>query len=444
MTIKLRKSERDTYFAFFLSTTIWFTPLRTFAIEVGDILHSGIGRPISKIMILCFLIYTFIPFYNYVRVKKWDAIIFIFILIQWFRSLVFHVDYAGNYISILLDFLIKCVPFYFIAGNTINWKLVKEYFYKAGTISIFLMFGLTLIKERFGGGIFNDADKYSMFYGLLIGRSVIVKCIEFFDTKKFRVLLLFILSIGLMILYGTRTPIVCVAFLLFLFFIKKVANYIKDGKIIIRYNSWKLVFAFIILLVIGSAFIIVTRARTMDTMDPGERILYTISNGKFFKSEGRLNIFNAAKQVILEHPLLGTGLIGDRIGIVKALGVSVDDFTGYYAHNLFVEFILQTGIIVGAGLTILVLLFCFNGLFRTFNDDKYLIYMYLISFGVGSLMLSGTAIRVAEFWIFLSMGIRDLLERYGNNMRKNYLRNVKTDIDQFETKRTEFYSIRKD
>ncbi len=283
-----------------------------------------------------------------------------------------------------------------------------------------------------------------MFYGLLIGRSVIVKCIEFFDTKKFRVLLLFILSIGLMILYGTRTPIVCVAFLLFLFFIKKVANYIKDGKIIIRYNSWKLVFAFIILLVIGSAFIIVTRARTMDTMDPGERILYTISNGKFFKSEGRLNIFNAAKQVILEHPLLGTGLIGDRIGIVKALGVSVDDFTGYYAHNLFVEFILQTGIIVGAGLTILVLLFCFNGLFRTFNDDKYLIYMYLISFGVGSLMLSGTAIRVAEFWIFLSMGIRDLLERYGNNMRKNYLRNVKMDIDQFETKRTEFYSIRKD
>lgn len=59
-------------------------------------------------------------------------------------------------------------------------------------------------------------------------------------------------------------------------------------------------------------------------------------------------------------------------------------------------------------------------------------------------MLSGTAIRVAEFWIFLSMGIRDLLERYGNNMRKNYLRNVKIDIDQFETKRTEFYSIRKD
>lgn len=277
-------------------------------------------------------------------------------------------------------------------------------------------------ERKIWGGIFNDTDKYSMFYGLLIGRSVIVKCIEFFDTKKFRVLLFIVLSIGLMILYGTRTPIVCVAFLFFMFFMKIVAEYIKSGRIIIKHDSWKLVFAFMMILLIGSAFIIMMRAKTMDTMAPGERILYTISNGKFFKSEGRTNIYNAAKQVILEHPLFGTGLIGERIEIVKVLGISADEFTGYYAHNLFIEFVLQTGILLGGGLIILTLLICFNGLFRTFNGDKCLVYMYLISFGVGSLMLSGTAIRVAEFWIFFSIGIRDLIERYGKNMKKVYLR----------------------
>lgn len=273
-----------------------------------------------------------------------------------------------------------------------------------------------------GGGIFNDADKYSMFYGLLIGRSVIVKYIEFFDTKKFHTLFLIVLSMGLMILYGTRTPIVCVAFLFFLFFMKMVAEYIKNERMIIKHDSWKLVFAFMMLLLIGSAFVITMRAKTMDAMAPGERILYTISNGKFFKSDGRSNIYNAAKQVILEHPLLGTGLIGERIEIVKALGISADEFAGYYAHNLFIEFVLQTGVMVGGGLTILILLFCFNGLFRTFNRDKCLVYMYLISFGVGSLMFSGTAIRVAEFWIFFSIGIRDLLERHGKNMKGIHLR----------------------
>lgn len=151
MTIKIRKIERDRYFAFFLSTTIWFTPLRTFAIEVGDILYSGIGRPISKLMILCFLMYAFIPFCNYVRVKKWDVIIFLFILFQWFRSLAFHVDYTASYVSILLDFLVKCVPFYFVARNTVDWKLVKEYFYKASTVSIILMGSLTFAKEAWGG-----------------------------------------------------------------------------------------------------------------------------------------------------------------------------------------------------------------------------------------------------------------------------------------------------
>lgn len=31
----------------------------------------------------------------------------------------------------------------------------------------------------------------------------------------------------------------------------------------------------------------------------------------------------------------------------------------------------------------------------------------MISFGVGSLIFSGTAMGVAEFWIFLSIGIND-------------------------------------
>lgn len=377
MTIKIRKIQKDTYFAFFLSTTIWFTPFRTFAIEAGNILCPGVGEPISKIMVLCFFIYAFIPFCNYVKVARWDLLIILFILFQWFRSLVFHVDYASNYIVILLTFLAKCVPYYFVARNTVNWKLVKQYLYKASTVSIILIGGLTLTKEMWGGGIFRGTDKYSMFYGLLIGRSVIIKCIEFIETRRFRLIPSLALAITLMIFYGTRTPIVCVGFMLFMEFMVFIADCIKNRKVISRYNSWKLALVFAGLIIAGCIFFIIARARSIDTVGPGERILYTISNGEFFKSKGRTSIFGAVGKVILEYPVLGTGIIGDRIAIVKTLEIPIDEFGGYYAHNLFMELILQNGIIIGGLFSILILLLCFNGLFRSPNRDKRLIYIYI-------------------------------------------------------------------
>ena len=382
------KIEKDTFLAFFLSATIWFTPLRTFVIEVGNILYPGIGIWISRSMIICFAAYSFL----------------LFVFFQWFRSFIFHTEYVNEYVNILGKYIFKCVPYYLVARNLTNWKLVRKYLYKSGTVCILLMGGLTLIKS-IKGEIFIGTETYSMFYGLLIGKGIIIKCIEFIDTKRYQLLPFILISMVLMILYGTRTPIVCVIISILLCFTVYIIDFIRHRKIFFKRNCWKLMLIFIILCFAGVFFIEKVRNQKMNTIAPGERILYAISNGEFFQSKGRMSIYIAAGKVILNHSILGLGLIGDRIAITETLGISMEKFTGYYAHNLFLELILQNGIIIGAVFSILVIAACFHGLLIISDKDKRWVYVYLIGYGIGSLMFTDTIIGVVEFWIFLSIGM---------------------------------------
>ena len=122
--------DKSSFFAFFLSSMIWFTPLRTFLIEVGNEFLPGTGRVLSRISILIFFIYLIYPVFRWVRVTKDCLLILIFILFQWGRPLIFYTEHISTWISVLVDFLIKVFPFYVIARQTTDWNLEKQKLYQ--------------------------------------------------------------------------------------------------------------------------------------------------------------------------------------------------------------------------------------------------------------------------------------------------------------------------
>ena len=394
--------DKSSFFAFFLSSMIWFTPLRTFLIEVGNEFLPGTGRILSRISILIFFIYLIYPVFRWVRITKDCLLLLIFILFQWGRPLIFYTEHITTWISVLIDFLTQVFPFYVIARQTTDWNLVKQKFYQGGIIAIVLMAVMTVIKME-KGNLFHDNATYSMFWGFLMGRPSTVMLVAFLDTKKIKYLFMFIVSMPFVILYGTRTPLVCICGTAFLYLLVVMDKRIKDHKAYFNIKNLRLFFFLFLIMTIVIAFALrIGTGRTTDVLSSGYRILYMITNGYLLKSEGRINIYKICIDLIIKSPCGGVGILSDRVKIAEQFG---GGFIGTYAHNIILEWLLQFGIIVGGLLLLGLGIICWKLLFRTKDRDKRTVSVYLVGFGMSFLMLSGTAFDCCELCALLGMGL---------------------------------------
>lgn len=404
--------EKQSFFAFFLSSMIWFTPLRTVLIEVGNELIPGTGILLSRISILLFFAYSVYPVSYWMIFTKDEIILLGFIIFQCGRALIFNENDIPTGFSILMKFLIQVFPYYIIARQTTDWTLVKQKFYKSSIVTIILMAGMTIFKASMGQ-IFHNNATYSMFWGFLIGRASTVAVIAFFDTKETKYLISSLISMPFVILYGTRTVLVCICFSAFIYIILEFLKYKKKGNFCLKPKSIILLlilFAVLIAIICGFQRI---KGREMNVLLPGYRILYSIAHGDFFNSGGRVKIYKICINLIADHPFFGTGILGDRIEIAKQFG---GNFAGDYAHNIILEWMLQFGIIIGGLLLIGLAVICENLLFRSTEKSKQIISVYLVGFGIAFMMISGTTFDSPELWVLLGMGVH--LFHLGGTLKK--------------------------
>lgn len=397
--------SKDEFFAFFLSSVIWFTPFRNLLIEAGNFLLPGSGRLFSLISIAVFFAYIVYPLIHYVRLTQDGICLFLFICLQWVRSLVFHMDLAGDWVSLLIDFFIQIFPYFVIARITVNWEIVKEKLYSSGIFAVFIMLGITGIRLM-GGSLFGEKKVYQLFWAFLIGRASIILLLAFFDTKKIKYALYCGVSIILILLYGARTPLVCIVFTAGVYAISAVAHRRRGKKKSSEKGVMKILFPILLVLIAGTVWIRNLSNLTMDDIAPGQRIMWQIINGRFWMSQGRVEIFKAAVDIIGEHMLCGTGLLADRLAITEVLGYPIESFAGTYAHNIALEMVMEFGIFIGAMVIIGLVMICWKGVFLTRDRDKRMIYLYAIGFGIGTLIISNTAMECPELWILLGMGMQ--------------------------------------
>lgn len=405
--------NKDAILAFYLSSIIWFTALRAFAIEIGNRFLGGSGRMISLAMIGIFTVFAIVPFINYVRFTTFDGIVFLFVFVSILRSLIFHIDYFSGYVSIFMEFFFESFLFYLIARNVGNWKSVLEAMYRGGTLEILCIVAIFLIRYKFEGGqLFGRETVYSQFYGVLISKGAVIKITEFVDRKKFRQIPLIGMALCIIVICGTRTPfvsivltILCIAGGKFRGMFHKEINSKKQKR-----GRWKIVLVVTVAIAIGYRLIVYAMSLTMTGIKQGERILYQIANGKFFESVGRSMIFEAWKVLVVKpiYAFMGTGMIGDRIAIAKEINM-LDTPFGTYCHNIFLELWLQNGLFIGTALILLVVAICYKAIFgNNISHEKRLVYIYLIGFGIGSMMVAGTNLECTELWVLLALGFRDV------------------------------------
>ncbi|MBR4782255.1 MAG: glycosyltransferase, partial [Lachnospiraceae bacterium] len=145
---------------------------------------------------------------------------------------------------------------------------------------------------------------------------------------------------------------------------------------------------------------------------PGLRVLAVIKYGGVAYLGPRQIIWESALDYIARHPIIGSGVIQDRLEIVKSpavidyFGSHLDDpskWMGLYSHNLFLEFLMQYGWILGGIICIIVILSAL-GLLLDCDSEKRMVSIAVIAQTFGILLFSKSAFSYAWLWVMLGLG----------------------------------------
>lgn len=231
-----------------------------------------------------------------------------------------------------------------------------------------------------GAGLLQDQD-YA--YSMSMGYSFLLPCLFLFSQQKIIDELLSIVLFLVIVLDGSRGPVVIIAifYLYQALFATKINT--KKGWVVLVV-AFLGVFAFSYLM--RSGFF--EESRTISLIASEELISY---------DSGRGEITPIVKRKIAENPILGYGVGADR-GII-----------GGYVHNIFLEIFLHYGIVVGIILFTIFFYWCFklyfNKNFLQYNGGR-LFFIMMFLFGFVPMLVSGSYLIDISFAVMIGYLLR--------------------------------------
>lgn len=314
---------------------------------------------------------------------------FRFVFVYWIAIVTFLIHFfifpenRTAMIAIFPDIFFMSLPTFVYAVSLNELSVFKNSMVFAG--KIVLLFGTLIALLSFFGRIY--VGRYSMslsYYMLLPALLYLERVIDRFDITS---VFLFALCVGVILAMGARGPILCVGVFFILKMLKPNAPLTK-----LRLILYSLVTITGAALVVSLDKILLLLDNFLSSYGITSRTLRLFLQGGVYMS-GRDRIYNLIWQHIVDKPLLGIGLAGDRIILAGS---------NAYVHNFFLEVLGNFGIIVGA---LVLLCFIFNIIkpFSRNHKDEFALYAILFSLGFVHLFVSGSYLTDIKFWLFLGV-----------------------------------------
>ncbi len=246
-----------------------------------------------------------------------------------------------------------------------------------------------------------------MAYSLSFGYDLLLFCLVFLffalSEKKPIDLIMAIAGFVMIILGGSRGPLMCIAIFLIIYIILWVKNSKYKVMCIVGLVTVSLAF----LLFYES--IMTSIIQLLESMNIESRTIRMILEGNISDDNGREPLWNAAIQMIKENPF-GWGMMGTR-HVVYYLHV-----VGH-PHQFFLEVLVDFGVIAGSVIIIMLL----TSSYRIFSmPNKHWNAVFLIFFSRAChLLISGTYWHLLPFWACIAIGVSALSERKRLGGRKN-------------------------
>ena len=265
----------------------------------------------------------------------------------------------------------------------------KQFFYYAYKVSwIILLFFIFIPFTSYYG---DDVNYMRYGYGIL--PAVIIFYISLFQKKQFlRSIVGFSISFTLLLFFGARGSLLSFLFFLvtFTFFfssIKKRTKYlIFLGLSVIIYNIKPII---IYLFNIITGFNLSSYSLTK---------LFNYLDGNSFAStsSGRSEAFELAILKIWESPFLGL-----------PLNTAYLDTGLIYYHNVFLDILVNWGVIIFSFFLGLIMLFIYKTI-KTPNKNFKIIFILIFCLSITRLLVSSNYFERPEFWVLMSYGLTSI------------------------------------
>lgn len=291
------------------------------------------------------------------------------------------------------------------------WQYLHRFSYLALLLGIFYIFSFTS----------GEDEEYSMWFGYQMTIPSMVILWKILVQKKHRLLniLVFVACCTAILLKGSRGPLI-VLVVYFVVCMFKYQFFIDAGqkrrllsvKIGNQYYSLFRMLILVAALLAMAYFLQNVESVFKDLYKLAMRFgiesrtlrVLSMQNALSYVS-GRNRLYEAAIQLIKANPLFGYGLEGDCVQIGKLLGVSSEQYSGMYAHNMVLTFCLHYGVILGVGLLLGYYVLIVRALRNARDDTFHFLLLMLTVFLTVQLMISSTYTVSVPFWLVLGLSL---------------------------------------
>lgn len=240
----------------------------------------------------------------------------------------------------------------------------------------------------------NKGYEIHMSYSLSFGYNVLLFVLVFFylalETKSAINWIGFLLGFFMVLLGGSRGPILDIGIFIILYIFIKI-NESKKKRMMMAIAA-----VGIGVFVIINKYIISTAASVMNQFGFSSRFVTMMLKGDVFDGNGRAIIWEAAVNMIKENPL-GYGAMGSRHVIGNLI------FVGH-PHQFFLEVLIDFGVIVGSALIIWMIVSTYRILTQKHNE-KWLGVFIVFFARACQLLVSLTFWHSIGLWGVIAVGV---------------------------------------
>lgn len=329
-----------------------------------------------------------------IRSKLSSLIIIYVLLLAYLISFLLNSYYYDYYISIGVDFLINTVPWLIVAFSVQDFMLYKKYLYISALIILasfifnLFVFRVEMVNEQ----VYSQYQTYVLLPVAIILADALYEKISILNIG------LLILAIILMLSMGARGPLACV---LLFFILKNLVLFRFDLKKAFINNI-----PIILLISVVNIFfdkIIINLLIIFEKMNLSTRTINKIIEGTLFEDRSRTLLIKHSLELIGNNSFIGVGLGKDRILLASRMRSTdlLSEAVGWYPHNIFIELLLQFGVIIGFAFILYIIWHLFISVFK--SNLKFRVDVICIFIGIGffPLLFSGSYVNSPLFFALM-------------------------------------------
>lgn len=335
---------------------------------------------------LSFLLFLFVFLKSLIKegVVKRNVVLLLIFLVYFVINMIFHYERVRDYSFLLLWFLVMVFPYYSVASRVNNlerfFDLHKTYAKYFITLSVFM--AVFSLKNRI---VYDMTASYFICYSSMLG---LMCC---YNSR--RPVLYFSVSFLLMLyvlVFGSRGAVLAFfSFFIFYFIIKY--GFLRSLFILLSWLSILSISFFILNQLYGADFLYFIGDFFINSENQS-RLLRIISSEEVDFSSGRNSIYEVSLGYIIENPLWGYGLAADRYLV-----------PGTYAHNIYLEMLMQFGVPVATLFFLSILIVIAIFLFSEKSKCSKLVFGLYVCFGLVPLFYTGSYITSSSFAILVGL-----------------------------------------